>query len=273
MTVPSDRVLDAVVLAFSRSALKEVVGTDALRTVLSGLGKDLVTPDRLKLQGLWDILETQPGFVANDAAPPILLIKTWQARLDRAVDLPAAFGDVTEDDIKKYAAQCEVTTAELEKTLAPPPAPTPAPTAPAKADAPKRPLKHSTPPPLKPLDKPTSESTKRRIRLIIAIGLLVAAAVIAFVMLRSNNEIDSGAVSSEIPLVHVRQSGSTVGAVLADSSWLTKPEDQRKRQLTDALTKIHSLSANMLMVYDSRGKLIATATNKRGIVIWFPKTL
>src|SRR5687767_12076222 len=94
-SIPPGLILDAIVLAFSRSAMREVVGTDALRMALTGLAKEIVTRDKLVLQPLWDLLEAQPGFVKNDAAPPVLLIKTWQDRLGLTVELPEVFGEVT----------------------------------------------------------------------------------------------------------------------------------------------------------------------------------
>jgi hypothetical protein len=278
MPVAPRLVFDAIVLAFSRSGARDIVGTDALRSALDGLAKDMITPDTLKLQPLWDLLESQPGFERNHAAPPILLVKTWQIRIGRTVELPTAFGDVTDEEASRYAAECKVTPEELDRALTPrtPPAVTPAPPPIAPTTTP-RPAKRTTAAPPVGENKATiaARAQKRRKVWMIISGTAVVAAIISITITLwpgRNNELDAAALTTEIPLAHVRKSGAMIGAVLTDPSWLSKPEDVRRKQLEDALAKVHGFDATQLMVFDARGQIVASAhTSRNKLVIAFPK--
>lgn len=279
MPVAPRLVFDAIVLAFSRSELRDVVGTDALRTALDGLAKDMLAGDTLRLQPLWDLLESQPGFARNAAAPPILRIKTWQIRLGLDVELPAAFGDVGDEDCTRYAAECKVTPDELEavltpRTPTPTPVPTPVPAAPAAKRTPKR---ATTAPPVREArEAARARAEQRRKRWSLIAGGAVLAAIVSITISlwpsHGENELDASALTTEIPLTHVRKSGAMIAAVLGDPSWLAKPEDVRKKQLEEALAKAHALDATQIIMFDPKGQIVASVqTNRNKLIIAFPK--
>ena len=81
-------IIDALVVAFSHSGVRDVVGTDALRSVLEVEFHEMFSGSEFDLQPLWDLLSEQPGFVANDAIPPICVFKSWGPRLFINVLLP-----------------------------------------------------------------------------------------------------------------------------------------------------------------------------------------
>ena len=70
-----ENITNAVVVIFAHSKLKDLVGTDAMTTVLTGQYRDLVYQDTMHLQRIWDLLEEQPGFVAEDASAPFCALK------------------------------------------------------------------------------------------------------------------------------------------------------------------------------------------------------
>src|SRR4051794_27459401 len=82
-------VIDALVLACSQSDLKELVGTDALRMVLDGRYIEMVkTAGKVDLRPVWQILEAQPGFAPDAAAPPLCRFKSWEGNLGITIELP-----------------------------------------------------------------------------------------------------------------------------------------------------------------------------------------
>jgi hypothetical protein len=278
MAATTAAILDSIVLAFSKSAMREVVGTDALRTLLAGLAKEMVTPDSLKLQPLWSLLEDQPGFVKNDAAPPMLLIKTWQTKLGVIVELPDAFGEVSPEDCARYAATIKVDAAELDKLLAPPPPPVvedrvrrPTGERAKKPTEPSRPRSKTLS--VQPLQVVTTSGPRRFPWAIAALVLvLVAAIVVRFATREPSSavELSTSAVSSEIPLASARQNEAMVVATLSDPAWLETAEDARRKQLEAALEKIRSLDATSLSIVDGNGMLVASASNRGKLVITFP---
>jgi hypothetical protein len=251
--------IDAIVLAFSKSRLKDVVGTDALRMVLTGTMKDMLARENhLSLQPVYELLESQPGFVHEDAVPPLCRIKQWEPKLKLIVELPKELGVMPTEERERAAAQCYVPEEQVDKILTP--------------------RQRSTiPPPTTRVIEGTSDAreaqreanTSRR-KLIAASAFAVVAIVAAIVSYkltfgdRSDNiRLDQRDLSAEIPLGQVRQSGRLIGATLTDARWLDKPEADRRRQLEAALVKASVLGAQDIRVFDTRGRLVVSAAMRQ----------
>ena len=272
MSHPASVVIDAIVLAFSRSKLRDIVGTDALKMVLGGTttSRELMPrPNTLSLQPLWELLETQPGFVAEDAVPPLCRIKGWETSLEMAVEMPTHLAAVSALDCEHHAVECEVSEEELANILAPPPPPPPPPAPPPRTTAPRAAeavaLASSTSLQVHP-------GSSRRTVIAVVLAVLGIVAVIVSIKLTfggdsRSTKLAASEISKEIPLVQVQQSGPVIGAVLADRSWLTKPEPERRRQLAAALDNAKALGANDLVLNDSKGRLVASAAARAGKTI------
>ncbi|MEO8701135.1 MAG: hypothetical protein ABI867_13885 [Kofleriaceae bacterium] len=255
--------IDAIVLAFSKSRLKDVVGTDALKMVLAGTVKEMLAKENhLLLQPVYELLESQPGFVHEDAVPPLCRIKLWESKLKLIVELPKECGLMPTEERERNAQLCYVDEAQVDKILTPP-------------------QRTTNPPPLgatrileggsaETREAMREQNTSRR--KAIAAGVFAAFAIVAMVVSykltfgadSGNTRLDARDLTAEIPLTQVRQSGKLVGATLSDPNWLTKPEVDRRRQLEAAVIKASTLGAQNLMVFDTKGKLVASATMRQG---------
>src|SRR5262249_27392470 len=111
-------VTEALVLVFSNSALRDVVGTDALRIAISARYIEMVkTPGALDLAPLWDILAAQPGFSKELALPPLCRLKLWERDIGGEILLPAALGEISIALAHKHAGGCKVADDALMKAL------------------------------------------------------------------------------------------------------------------------------------------------------------
>ena len=269
MSRPAHAVIDAIVLAFSRSKLRELVGTDALKMVLSGTTttRELFPdPGTLSLQPLWDLLESQPGFIPEDATPPLCRIKSWESSLEMTVALP---NHLLELDVEAQAlrtAECPVGDDELQQILEPP-APPPPP-APAPVPRPRTSEPHAVET-VSISGLRVHSGSSRRTMIAVALAVLAIIAVIVSIKLTFGGEskatrLSASEISNEIPLTQIRQKGPVIGAVLADRSWLSKPEAERRQQLATALDNVKALGANDLVVFDSKGTLVASVASHAG---------
>ncbi len=102
------RVIDAISLAFAHSSMRDLVGRDALRTVLSAEYPALTSGQVLRLQHIWDLLESQPGFAPDDAGPAFFRIAGWTRELGLPVELPTQLSEVPNDKRNRLASQCAV---------------------------------------------------------------------------------------------------------------------------------------------------------------------
>src|SRR5262249_13273428 len=107
--------LEALILAFQHSRAKQLVGTDALRTVLSASYRDMVTADRCDLTQVWTLLEGQPGFDPSAVKPALARFKSWEPRLGLEVVLPPAMAKLGEAELSELAAQVSVPTKEMAR--------------------------------------------------------------------------------------------------------------------------------------------------------------
>lgn len=104
---PPGTLIDVIVLVFARSELKNLVGTDALRTVLSGSQRALFPePGTMSLQPVWELIESQPGFDAELAIPPMCRLKAWEAPLKVKVELPESLVHLDLATREKKAMEC-----------------------------------------------------------------------------------------------------------------------------------------------------------------------
>jgi hypothetical protein len=109
--------LEALILAFAHSRAKALVGTDALRSVLSGQYRELHKGNRFDLEPVWDLLAEQPGFDPAEVGPPLCRFKSWEGQLGLAIGMPAAMATLDDSDRAELASQVTVPAAQLAEVL------------------------------------------------------------------------------------------------------------------------------------------------------------
>lgn len=263
--------IDALVLAFSHSRASSLVGTDALRTVLTGQYRELVKAGTFYLDEVWGLLESQPGFDPALVKPPLCRFKLWSDELGLEVALPAAMGRLEPLEIRSLAEQCRVPPGDLDRVLgrgrhadAEAVAQNKAKAAvskPARAKASAAPTRRPA-----PAAPARSRRGKRSRPVLLAVAALVAVAgftvagVFAYKELRSVpwQEVSTG-FSGGIPLTRAERSGFDVAATLADEAWLKTPIERRRQQLEEAVEKLRREGVRNLLVRDKKGTVRATA--------------
>jgi hypothetical protein len=265
--------IDALVLAFSHSRASSLVGTDALRTVLSGQYRELVKGGTFYLDEVWGLLESQPGFDPALVKPPLCRFKLWSDELGLEVALPAAMGRLEPLEIRSLAEQCRVPGGDLDRVLgrgrhadaeagaqkkAKAAASKPA-RAKAGAAPPRRPAP-AAPAPGRSRGAKRSRPVLLAVAAVVAVAGFTVAGVFAYKELRSVpwQEVSTG-FSGGIPLTRAERSGFDVAATLADEAWLKTPIERRRQQLEEAVEKLRREGVRNLLVRDKKGTVRATA--------------
>ena len=262
--------IDALVLAFSHSRASSLVGTDALRTVLTGQYRELVKGGTFYLDEVWGLLESQPGFDPALVKPPLCRFKLWSEDLGVEVALPAAMGRLDPLEIRSLAEQCRVPGGDLDRVLgrgrhADAEAAAQTKTK-AKAKAVSKPTRASRPDAATAVSPGRSRGAKRSRPVLLAVAVLVAVAgftvagVFAFKELRSVpwQEVSTG-FAGGIPLTRAERSGFDVAATLADEAWLKTPIERRRQQLEEAVEKLRRDGVRNLLIRDKKGTVRASA--------------
>jgi len=245
-------IIDALVLVFSRSKIKDIVGTDALRSVLDIQYKDLISGNTFDLQGVWDLLAEQPGFDAEFAKPPVARFKQLEGPLGIRIVLPASMKDIGPVEIASTAAECKVPEPELAKIIA---RHDPR----KKAERAARRTESQAPPASPPVDLP---ARRRTLILIAACGAALAASgfvgLQVYQALAPSASYDKMAMTGldGIPVKKAERQGRQAVVQLSDDSWLSKRDSAA---LEKALTALDAKGIEVLVVRDTKGAVKASA--------------
>lgn len=245
--------IEAIVVAFAHSKLQHVVGTDALRSVLTGQ-RELLRGGILHLQVVWELLEDQPGFDPEAARAPFCLLKKWQSELGLPVELPAALAGSSETEIMAAASHCPVPKAIRDRTLDPVGFR-------ARAEHRRSQLE------LDAIPAKAADKSPRRQRLIAAAlgavavgGLSVAAYQLAnHVSGAGFQSLPAAEIGDAIPVHSARQLGQEVLAVVHDESWFALPQPAQREALEEALRELKTRDIVSLVVQDETGQVRASA--------------
>lgn len=248
--------IDALVLAFSHSRARALVGTDALRTVLAGQYRDLVQGDTLHLDEVWNLLEGQPGFDAAMVKPPLCRFKLWESDLEIAVALPQAMGRLSPLEVRSLADSCRVPAAELDRALG---RGRYSDQALSQARAKATDAAELTKPPASTEDKPSRPWLTAAAAVVAVAGFAVAGYFVYQALSPPHwDRLDPG-FAKPIPLAHAERSGFDVGGTLADDAWLRTPKADRESQLEAALETLRKQGVRNLFIVDKSGKVRASA--------------
>lgn len=281
---PAGRVpLEALILAFAHSRAKALVGTDALRSVLSGQYRQLHHDGMFDLQPVWELLAQQPGFDPDEVRPPLCRFKSWEGQLGLAVAMPAAMAELGEKERAALAAQVHVPAAELAEVLrgeqvpseVPEPARTqttaePRPTPARQTARPERAERSERAEP--PIQVPATgkmpllrrlTQAQRRVLEISALILAVTGFAVAGVQLQRGCRQpawDQMATrfAGDIPLAAAERQGPEVSGRLQESRWLTLPVAVRTTHMKSALEALPR-EVQVFFVRDGEGQVRAIA--------------
>jgi hypothetical protein len=261
-------VLEAIILAFSHSRAKHMVGTDALRTVLEMESREIVRDGVVNLQPLWNLLESQPSFEAETCHAPIARIKQWEKQLGLDVVIPEQMSEIGPGEILELAEKCTVPVDELKAVLG---GETVINEKVKQAERAKR----ATLDALAYMDDespgPTATKLPSGLKKNLALGGaavgvlgIIFAGWTLFSGLRGP-VLDDVAVdfSIDIPLSKAQRNGAQVGGTLADPAWLALPAETQRKHLSEALDSLESQNVNTIFVRDERGNILASA-NRMG---------
>lgn len=238
-------------LAFSHSRASRLVGTDALRTVISGQYRELVQGRVFNLEGVWSLLESQPGFEPEMVKPPLCRFKMWEADLAIDVTLPAALGELDLLQIRAFSDQCRVPDNELDKVLG---------RGRYTAESRAQRAAHLDAAIVSP--KSPANKQARPILLIAAAAVALASfAATGYFVYRAFTQAAPDAIAvtfaPDIPLSRAERAGLDVGATLKSDGWLELPSDTRRAHLQSAMTNLERDGVKTLFVRDQKGKVRA----------------
>lgn len=272
-----NKVIEALILAFSYSKASAMVGTDALRSVLSVEYHDLLRNGVFDLEYIWELLEDQPEFSPELVKPPLCLFKTFESQLGLTIKLPEALGELSASQVSVAAADCKVPAVELRRVLrdSGEPAPSTKRTE-AAADALIREAEQA--------ETPKHRKPRRQLPAwVTPVAAVIAVVSFGFAGLSVYKGCSSPKAQwksiglgplQQLPVSDARRFGAQVDARLTDDGWLAQAEATRKKQLQDALDKLRPEGVRVLILRDKQGRVRASAqysTKNQQIGFSFPK--
>ena len=248
-----ESVLESITVVFSHSKLKEVVGTDALKSVLSGQYRDLVSSGTLNLQIVWDLLADQPDFQAEDAVAPFSVLKTWETELGLEVKLPKSLVDCSATEIMVQASHCPIPKPVKARALNPDGARTKARETVAQMESTGGGRSVATTSTRKP-------ALEAALGLVAVLGLGYGGYTLYGVMGGAKlKTVASSEIQSSLPIAKAKQLGQELSVVIEDDTWYDLPDKARKAALQLTLEDLQSRDITSLIVQDRSGAVRASA--------------
>jgi hypothetical protein len=262
--------LEALIVAFAHSRAKTLVGTDALRSVLSLQYRELPDDGAFDLEPVWELCAQQPGFDPVHVRPPLCRFKSWEAQLRITVLMPRAMAGLDRNALAELAAQVHVPARDLKRVFGgarilsgePDPAAagpvTETPRPPARAEPPTQVPQTTRTPLLRRLSR-----RRRRALEIAAVVLAVAGFAVAGIQLQRGCRGHSWAELStrfagDLPLAEAARQGPEVSGTLRDAGWFALSPAARTAQMKAALEALPR-DVQSFFVRDRDGQVRAVA--------------
>ena len=241
---PRSAIVDAVVLACTRTSLTDVVGPDAMHTAVNTTYLDMASDGVLELQPLWDLFAEQPGFDPEPALDAMCKVKSWEAWFRLKIRRPEAVKQLTLEEQNKRAKSVDVSDAELDKALG----------LHTETEAQAKP---------KAAGRPAIGGRQRLILIagaVIALATFTVSGVFLYRNLGGPNfaSVDGSKVAGDIPVTNVRKLGRQVNATLTDNAWLKLPIATRTAHLEEAFARLDETDG--LLILDGKKVLRASIT-------------
>ena len=248
-----ESVLESITVVFANSKLKDVVGTDALKSVLSGQYRDLVANKTLHLQLVWDLLEDQPDFKAEDAIAPFSVLKTWEEDLGLTVEVPAALAKYSATEFITQASHCPVSRTIKSRALNPDGAR-------AKARETMAALEGTGTGSRNPAPSTRKPALEAALGLVAVLGLAYGGYTFYQTLGGPQfSSVEATQIQGDLPVARAKQLGDEMNLLIEDEAWYEMPATARKDALRAALEGMQARSIKSLIVQDSSGAVRASA--------------
>lgn len=249
-----ESVLESIALVFSQSKLKDVVGKDALKSVLSGQYRDLVHEKTLRLQVVWDLLSDQPDFDAELAVAPFSVLKTWEDELGLTVEVPRKLASLSSTQLLAQASHCPVKRSAKTRALNPENART-------KARETMSSLGSTG------ITQRTAEGESTRkpaleaaLGLVALLGLAYGGYTYYGTMAGPQyKSVPASLVRGDLPVAKAKQLGEELNITITEASWYELSADTRKESLRASLEAMGHSDVKSIIVFDATGAIRASA--------------
>lgn len=283
-----DQVIDALVLAFARSDMSGIAGTDALRSVMAVEYHDMVSDGVFDMTLLWELLEEQPGFESDKALAPLCLFKSWEARLGLAVQLPPHLNELSDKERALKASECRIQPAELRTLFE---------EAPSLRESQKSASIRETQKSARLRETQKSASLRETQKLsaehlaggtaagaektrpawlgwlagVVAVGTFAFCGMTLYGYCNTSgdwSEMSAAQLSNELPVSKVDRLGASVRAEV-QPGWRDLDADSRRDKLRKALLEIESQGVKAIALMD-KGAVVATVQRTRAneVHVW-----
>lgn len=250
--------VETLTACLERSKVGQVVTGDTLRLVLSSAATEMWREGEFRLEYVWKILCQQPGLTPQDIAPALAAFKTTEAVLDVEVQLPTAFAQLSEEDLRKYAAQIGLDDAVLHPLIT------------SFRDAALRDRNNSieneritreqkrhdaeTPEPEAAIVVPVKGKQRnyRKVAYILSAITVVALGVSGYIAFGNTaKEEDLSEFSAILPLEGAKRDGASLVAHLADPSWDGLPTEQKQAITKQLFEKVKERGIQSMTLLDA----------------------
>ena len=253
-------VIELLVVALGATELKEM-GLDALRAVLRSDPSLAVLDGALDLEPVWEILSAQDDFRPAPATEAICYVKALEPRLGIRLGLPATLAELAEVDIMHQAERCKPKREEVDKIIATPTVEE------VLTSAQLRPGKRGKKTAWTPTAPKKSIRIPREWIMRVSVVLLAASVLWTGLYLVMNTSSSPSfkpidpSFAAGIPIKDPALWATEVHTTLSDATWLSRPPEERKQALAQAMVKLHAQhpTARALVVKDSGHKVRASA--------------
>lgn len=271
MAEPASRkaTIDVVVLVLTHSPIRNLVGTDALRTVLEVRYRDMVGDGALSLEPLWALLGDQPGFDAAEASPAMAKLKVLERQLGLEVRLPAAMAEVDAATLGDWAASVDIPASLLQGALK-------GTAAMPAAEAPRKEVSGLI---KAAVDSEADDAKTRKkgsrlgerfrgweipLAIVGVLGIAVGSYSLHGYACSQAHFRTVQANFGEIPVKEIQRLGDQVGAVLTDSAWLSLPRETREQQLEGVLRGLGDEGVAVIFLMSDKRETLASAKYRAG---------
>jgi len=250
------RWVDALTMCLARSRVPSRVELRALRPKLDAV--ELWQNGQLDLDPVWKLLIAE-GVDLEEAAPPLLAMKSFEGPLGASVRLPMALEALSQKEEERLRGQVTVAAGDITQLMEAPIA-EPEPAAPA-APQPSSPSKKAAAAP-----KPKKPGVAPFLALPLVLVGIAIGGVVAWWQLRDTSK--SMAMNESEAIVHLEQGkreGVALTARLADPKWegLAKSD---KRAIADKLLDAYAPSGvQQVVITDAGGKVRVNASTLGGV--------
>ncbi len=248
-----ETVLESITVVFSHSKLKDVVGTDALKSVLSGQYRELVSGGTLHLHVIWDLLADQPGFEEEAALAPFCVLKTWESDLGLEVEMPERLAECSATEIIAQASHCPIPKTLKARTLNPQGARDKVLATMAKIDEGSPETSPST-----------SSSRKPAVEAALAAVAVLGLAYGGYAYYSATGgaefkAVQTGEIRTDMPIAKAKQLGEELNLLVEEETWYELPSARRKASLRTTLENLRMQKITSLVVQDSSGRVRGSA--------------